>query len=665
MEKYASTKFVVLAIIFAITAVITFVSMDFQTETAATTTMKQATLPVVYMQTENGTSFNRLFGYTTGDAKNINAKECLTPLPADKNLQVRIDTYGSTIIAVSYRVRAIDDLSLIEYTKVEDYEQEDDQIHASFPIKNLIDDNRNYLLEIELSTKDKDKITYYTQIIGGVFSGFQEKIDFVKEFNSNIYDSNNIKNIMKYIETNASGNNDNYGHVTINSLQSTIGWGDLLPFVESEIVPTVMSITGETAEITMDYFVGAENENGGYDSYDVSEKYRVRYARGNMYLLDYDRTANQIFDGKNDMYSTSKINMGVRSSTSVYAKSNEEGTYTLFADHGNLWELSNEDGAFTRIFSFETEDTDNLRERANKHDIRIMNMEPDGSCKFIVYGYMPCGEHEGTQGISLFSYNYVENIVKEEIFIPMDISYEEMQEKVGEIAYVDGNQQFYIMIDGTLYAINLVSREVMIEASGLTKERYAVVADGNCIAYLTQKDEKEIIRIYNMEKGENYEIEPKDDEKLKVLGFINTDFIYGVAKEDDIVYGMDGPDVFPMEYIYILDKDYHVIKEYHEDDIYITNAEINRQRMNLYRVQKIDGMYEQVAMDQLINREENSKNGVTTDTVKSDDKKTEVILVLQKAVPGIDNVTVRLAEKVIFKEDTPFSFEEQSVQSKK
>lgn len=73
--------------------------------------------------------------------------------------------------------------------------------------------------------------------------------------------------------------------------------------------------------------------------------------------------------------------------------------------------------------------------------------------------------------------------MQEELYLPVDVSYESMEERIGGIAYVNDNNLFYILIDDTLYAINLISREVMTEVSGLAQGTYAVSKGRNMIAY--------------------------------------------------------------------------------------------------------------------------------------------------------------------------------------
>lgn len=653
-RENSTLKYIILAAAFMITVVLTFISMNYEVVSVSTTTMNQATLPVMMMQTEEGIFFNRLYGYT-GEIDASLMGESLTPLPTDKKLAVVIDTYNQNVESLSYKVRDLSDMSLIENTQVTNFTQEEEQIHAMLNIKNLIDNNKEYLLEIILSTEKEEKISYYTKIISGTDFRLQDKINFVLELNHYMYTPDALKNIAKYIETNASGDNSNYGKVNIHSKQAQIGWGDLNPFIESDIIPTVKEIGEEVAMIVLDYMIGAENEYDAYDTYSVEEYYRIRQSGSTMYLLDFEREAGQLFDSRNDLLSSSKLNLGIQPDTEVTVKSSADNEYTFFVNQGTLWSFYSEDTTFTKIFSFEAEDSDNIRERNNKHEIRIISVEDNGDTYFLVCGYMSRGEHEGEVGISLCFYSNSENTVTEELYIPVNLPFESMKEKIGGIAYVNSNHLFYILLDDTLYAINLISREVMTEVTGLTEGSYAVSKDRNVIAYSVNQEiyNTDTIRIFNMEQGTDHEIHAAEGEKLRILGYIHSDFAYGMVRDDDVLTEDGSVTMFPMYQINIVDSDYHVVKEYREESIYVRDAVVENLRMNLYRVvKKEDGSYEDTVMDQLINREENSSSeGAVIDTISTDNRKTEVVLILKEAASNVENVSLRFSEKVVFKKN--------------
>ena len=103
----------------------------------------------------------------------------------------------------------------------------------------------------------------------------QDKLNYVLELNSYAYDQTQLKNLTQYLETTSSGDNSNFGKVNIHSKQSQVGWGELGPFIESDRIPSITQIGQETAEIIIDYMVGAENDNNSYDTYRVKDYYKI------------------------------------------------------------------------------------------------------------------------------------------------------------------------------------------------------------------------------------------------------------------------------------------------------------------------------------------------------------------------------------------------------
>ncbi len=61
----SGSKYFILGVIFLVTVIITFISMKFEQIMPSATTMADATLPTVAMDTEAGTQYNVLHGYTS------------------------------------------------------------------------------------------------------------------------------------------------------------------------------------------------------------------------------------------------------------------------------------------------------------------------------------------------------------------------------------------------------------------------------------------------------------------------------------------------------------------------------------------------------------------------------------------------------------------------
>ena len=646
-----NNKYRILIGIFVLIAVLTFLSRDYTAATPVSTTMSEASLPVVRMQTAGGTLYNETHGYTTNvDARLMNSS--ITPLEDNRKLSIVINHYGENVSEISYKLRRLSDMSLMEDTQVTDYTTDEEQMYATLHFKNLLDNDVEYLLELVLSTDHYDQIRYYTKIVNSTGLNVQTKLDFVMQFNEWTYDYTQLDNISKYIETKSTGDNTNFGKVNINSTKAQIGWGDLNPVVEQTIIPTLNAITSEVASICLEYNMAAQGTEGYYDSYVVHEYYRVRQSGDDMYLLNFEREANQVFDSRADLMNSSRINLGISSSEEEPVASSADGAYTCFVRQGNLWSFHSEDNTFTRIFSFDDESSDHVRELYNQHNIKIMSVEDNGNVNFIVYGYMNRGEHEGAVGVSLCAYNAADNEVSELIYIPAEVPYEVLSEGVGAVAYIGRNGAFYILLDDTLFSIDLTSKEKMIEISGLTDETYTVSAAGTAIAYSTNGriNDTDEIRIFDMASGSDYMVKAEAGDKLKVLGYIKNDLAYGYAHASDILTEDNGTITFPMYRIVIMNSANEIIKEYENPGIYVSNTSIAGMRMNMTRVVKTaDGNYEGTTIDQLLNRDENAVTaGAQLEVVATESRKKELYIDLPVKVTNVASASMKTSSRVIF-----------------
>ena len=248
----SGSKYFILGVIFLVTVIITFISMKFEQIMPSATTMADATLPTVAMDTEAGTQYNVLHGYTS-ELDSTLFYGNITPVAKDRKLTVTINTYGEDIEGVAYKIRSLEDKSLIENTEVSDYDNAGSSINVTFNIKNLLDTGKEYALEIVLKTKKHEAVYYYTRIVYGVDYDLQKKLDLVMDFNACTFDDSRLKDISGYLETSSSGDNTNYGKVNINCSLSQVGWGDLDPYVESDIMPEVISVDDDVAILRLSY----------------------------------------------------------------------------------------------------------------------------------------------------------------------------------------------------------------------------------------------------------------------------------------------------------------------------------------------------------------------------------------------------------------------------
>lgn len=656
-----SFKAAVLLAAFAITAVWTFFSMYIQEEEGIYTTMESATLPIVYMKTEGGVLINPARGYTSHIESGF-IFNGITPLYPDRSLNIAVYTYGENVTELSYEIREPDTGRLIENTVVSDYTVQGDSINAVLNIKNLIDKGKEYNLIVNITTDKHEEIQYFERILWADNMETDSLLEFALSFNEYTYDSEKISLISEWIETSSEGDNTNFGKVDIHSTREQIGFGSLVARVESRIVPVIYELNNSVMQVCLEYIMAAPGDNNIYDRYNVSEYYRIRKSGDNMYLLNYDRETNQIFDSKNDLQASGRINLGIKSDLeNVEMMADTTGKYTAFVQQGALWCYYSGGNTFTNVFSFQDFTTDDYRESYEQHEIKILEVSDTGNIRFLVYGYMNRGKHEGTTGISLCSYDYEDNQVNELLYIPLDVPYSAMKGSVGEVAYISEDNIFYLKISNYLYAFDLISNENMLITSGLTEGTYVVNEDGSRIAYhYNHKEYDNVIRIFDMKSATEHYINSESGELMQAAGYIGNDLIYGVAKTEDIWREDNGNVLFPMYNLIIVDGEYNVIKEYSNEGIYVSEAEIEGMRVNLTRVvRNEEGYYENTTIDQLMNRQENEDSKtIGLEVVTTSTRQKELFLDLATEVSNASKATLRYSKKVVFEQGNEIILQE-------
>lgn len=663
-ERLGFIKTIVMGIAFVITMAVTFVSLKGEQGDKMYTTFETSNIPVVYMQTENGRLINPSNGYIT-DIGARGVFNGITPIYEDRSLNVSFYNYGSRVTALSYQIRDIETDQLLEDTVVKNIDNQEDYASATLNIKNLIEKDREYLLTLKISTDKVSDVRYYERIIWSEGLLLDEKLDFALAFNGYTYNKDALSNISKWIETDETGDNTNLGKVNIHSTRAQIGWGNLTPRIEGNITPVIYELTPSSAQISLRYRVVTATSQTEYEAYSVSDYYRLAQTKDEIYLMDYERKADQVFDAYNDLQSSGRINLGIKSSlTDIEAMADAKGKYSYFVQNGNLWCYARGDNKFTSVFSFSTSGEYSTREIDDEHGIDIISVDENGDVWFSVYGYMNGGEHDGAMGVSLFKYIYSDNIVTESVFIPVNVPFNMMRGNTGDVSYVNGDT-YFVKINQYLYSIDLTSDEYMLITDKLYDGTYAVNKSGTKIAYHESHtvNSNNVIRIYDFALDEEKIITGADygggkkSDYLKIVGYVGDDLVYGMASPTDIISDTLNP-IFPMYTIVILNDDYFVMKKYSDEGNYVYSAEIDGMRVNMWRVtKKEDGTYEDTSIDQILSKEENSNDRIYTEIVTTTARQKELYLNIPTSSGDIKTVALRYAKEIQFMDNQTYNMD--------
>ena len=613
----------------------------------STAHMASASLPLIYLE-QSGRSFNLLHGYAESmDAAYI--RDAVLPLPEDRTVSIRIESPDLAIRSISYEVRSTDMDRLIEDGELE-FTREGDTIRADFQLMDLLEDGGEYLLALRLSLEQGREAYYYTHIANVGETHLVECLELVDTIHGALFDKDNTVSIAQYMETDSSADNDTLDYVSIHSRYNQMIWANMeVEPPEGEVRTYITEIENAVASIRLEYELDYTNEEEETERYEVTESFRVRYTEQRMYLLNYERRVDRIFEPDPSVFSEKSVDLGILNTEMEYRK-NEEENIVGFVQNGQLWSYDAAQNKLSLVFGFR--EGDDLRGSFDEHAIRILNVDESGSMNFLVYGYMNRGSHEGETGIALYTYDALANSVEERLFIESDRSFAALEAELGEAAYVNNNQQFYLYLDGSVICVDLNTLEYETIESGVSAESCLVSADGRFAAWQQEASlhESDTVSVMDLETGARKTVSAREGFYIRALGFMGTDFIYGEAAQGDVREDIAGNWIFPMGRVVIQDQYGKELRasDYEALGKYVVSISIEDNRISLECVRRsADGGYEEAGPETITSRELETEEKISLETRNSGDKKREYYFALAEG-HGSGKLRQLSPEQVLF-----------------
>lgn len=603
--KRAIIKGILLGCIFALALVILSKVMN-QGNTDMTTEMGEATYPVLSMYV-GAHRVGSLHGYAQS-MECAYLRDNLQPVGENRKIDVRMDTYGEMVRSIAFEVRSLDGQRLVESTEVEDYEREENEISFSITLKDLIENDTEYMLVFLVTPEGGTPIRYYSRIILSESLHIEEKLDYIMDFHERTFDKEAAAELTKYLESNAEGDNSTFHKVTIHSSFHQVTWGDLPVRRAAEPNVIIRELTEQTGSFNLEYPVSIR-DGKKIEYYRVSEYYRIRYTSDRMYLLDFERTMEQVFDEESDVYVNDKIVLGI-TGEDVALKESDGGNVFAFVVADKLYSYNVTDNKLARLFSFygNTEELSDARSAYDRHDIRVLTVDETGNILFLVYGYMNRGRHEGGVGVALYAYNSMTNTVEEMTYIPYDKSYELLKTDIEKLSYLSRTGIYYFMLDGSVYAVDVRTLSVETVVTGLKEGGYYVSDSNKMLVWQEGSDlyAASGLILMNLNTQVQTQIKAGANEYISVVGFMGEDLIYGLARKRDVRENSTGITTFPMYCLKIQSDDGSVLKTYQKDNAYVVESEIEENQLMLYRVayDEESESYVPIQDDQIMNTEE-------------------------------------------------------------
>ena len=596
-----------------------------------TAEMPDARYPLMCF-TLNGMEYNQMNAYA-GEMDLSAVCEHITPIDSSRTLEFRVDTYSADLEKISFQLRSILDGRLIEESQIYDYSHRDGYITGKFTVKDLIKEDVPYSLCMMIETKRGELLRYYTRLIKNDDFTPEEKLAFAYELSDLSFDRGRAATELSlYLESNASGDNSSFHHVDIHSSLSQVCWGELKISRLTAPRATIKEIDADTAQIRMDYIAKIEDEDDVHNCF-VEEYYRMRPGEDRMFLLEFERSASQIFDMEASTLASNKIVLGI-SSEEVEKRESSDGNILAFANNGRLFSYNARENRMAMIFGFFKDDLTDRRSAARNSDIKVFQVDETGNVRFLVYGYMSCGTHEGQSGITLYEYDSLLNTVEEKIFIPYDGSKERLFMEADRLLYLS-EKSIYMVRGGTIYEIKPDNRSINTLVEDLPMKGMVASKNHEVVAWCDKSplyDTRTLI-VKNLNTGVSNAIIADDGERLLPISFFDNDLIYGVAKEKDISTDKSGRMVFPMYRLCIRSISGTLLKQYEVPDVYVTEITEGKDMISLKRMKKnAIGILEEYTEDQILDNDTSVKLRNKIETVVTERYETIVQIAVRSEI---------------------------------
>lgn len=555
--------------------------ITFHTEEEVTA-MAEASFPTVYILNQE-TPMNPLYGYSANMSPDL-LRESLTPLNSEQYFYAVIEEHGSRVKRLLYEVWDSDGLNMLDSGSISALEDSEAGKMAKVRIRTDLVQNEEYFVKMTVVTATGKKVRFFTRVKYLPEDHLAENLAFVQNFHDTIFEKEKAESLRTYLESDSTMDNSSFAYVNIHSSLDVVTWGNLSVEKKTEPMPVVIENNGNTTAVQLKYMVTAGTPAGS-EEYFVTEYYRVQWTQNAMYLLAYERKMEAVYDPAGTSLVKGELKLGISNETDIDIVVSGENSRLCFVKERELWYYNVAENKAVKVFSFRGNEDYDKRELYDQHDIRILNMDDSGNINFMVYGYMNRGVYEGRVGIVLYRFYAGENRIEEQVYIPLETSYQLLKEDLDRLSYVSQDSVFYFSLYNTLYSYNIITKKTEQVAQDVTKDTCLVFPDKSRVVWQSSSvaAESDHLVIMDLETREQTYVKAPSGHVIKLVGEIDDNMIYGVADRSDISQTVDGTILVPMKRIVIADKEGKSLKEYEKEGIYTFATTVEENVITLER----------------------------------------------------------------------------------
>lgn len=562
--------------------------------------VQEETFPTIQIMTQ-GRVVNPLYGYAAPMEADI-VRESMTPLGTDRKITLLLESAVSYLTRLQYEIVDKESGEIYETKTISAISEGQKQVDIVFDYN--FKTSTEYILDIMGISSDGREIHYYTRLkYYQMDSNLGKKLDFVRQFHKNTFKKSKQQELESYLEPSPQNLNSSLASVDITSSSDLVTWAGMSPEIISDEYITIKEYNMETACVQYNYFVRAQSSSGR-EIYHVKEFYRVRYASGQNYLLNFHRTMEAQFDPKQASMTSSQLKLGITGDTVSQMMSTEDEKKLYFARGGTLYQYNMDTGDIMTVYESFSEKASYRYRAYDEQGIRLLKLDSEGTLYFCVYGYFPRGSYEGDVAIVLYEYK-ADGILREMVYMPISSTYQQLREDFDEYGYVSPRGIYYFTVANTVYAYNMTGKRLEKLAENIKAHSFMTMQGANCYVWSSSLSTGygESITIFDLEKDEKQVIYRPDKKSwIRLLGVIEGNVVYGFVKKDAITQNSDGSRIIPCYELYIANTKGEVLKKFAKSGKYIKGIDSNGNVINISLCKKSGNRYVDAGRDSILNQ---------------------------------------------------------------
>ena len=545
-------------------------------------TLSAASLPVLCLDWE-GSMIDPLRAYTK-EMDPACFTDSVYPL-TEENMTISGALYDSAgpPAAISYEVRDEADGRLIERGSARFLSVGSKEYRFGLSLQDLYEAGTYYRLKFTVDLGNELQGSYYTRIKIVDEETLTALMDYAAMFHDALFDKTAASGYYPKLEPNDEADRKTLAYVDIHCSPDQVSWGSSGAKPASRSWMTIQSLEGDLGHFRFDYLASADFGGLAPITLRCAETMTLRKNRDSMYLLKYERHANQLWEAGEDTVSTKGFLLGVQEEALVRTVS--RGNVTAFAVNGELYCYDTKAGRLTRVFSFRRRGEHELRTLCGDCRIEIMNVDESGNIDFVVSGYQNGGSREGLSAAVWYSYHAETAELQENITLDSNRPPRFVQEDAARLFRLAGDNYLYLCLDRKIAVVDISTGETAVLVDSAAFDSLVQSKKGTAFAWQSGSDLNfpTSIRVMDLEKGINQSITAEEGEFIRVLGYMREDLIIGRGRKSDKPLDDGEGGRYPLYALEILNEDLETITTYGFPEYLISGIETDDERIIVHR----------------------------------------------------------------------------------